>query len=105
MIKNKCKKCDILDSVLEQKIDIGGKTGEIEKKKIWALVNRNLLILGFLALTNVPLYCKMITSQEMKLDVQYLENSVPFIFISVSVLSLHVSVNIKLFQNKKFIKK
>ena len=54
MIKNKCKKCDILDSVLEQKIDIGGKTGEIEKKKIWALVNRNLLILGFLALTNVP---------------------------------------------------
>lgn len=34
MIKNKCKKCDILDSVLEQKIDTSGKTGETEKKKI-----------------------------------------------------------------------
>ena len=33
MIKNQCKKCDILDSVLEQKIDTSGKTGETEKKK------------------------------------------------------------------------
>ena len=33
MIKNKCKKCDILDSVLEQKIDTSGKTGETGKKK------------------------------------------------------------------------
>lgn len=31
MVKNKCKKCGVLDSVLEQKMDIGGKTGEIEK--------------------------------------------------------------------------
>lgn len=97
MIKNKCKKCDILDSVLEQKIDIGRKTDETEKKKkIWALVNRNLLILSFLALTNVPLYCKRITSQEMKLDVQYLENSVLFIFISVSVLSLQLFCKYKI---------
>ena len=96
MIKNKCKKCDILDSVLEQKIDTSGKTGETEKKKIWALVDRNLLILGFLVLTNVQLYCKRITPQEMELDMRYLENSVLFIFISVLALSLQLFCKYKI---------
>ena len=44
-------KCNVLGWILEQKKDINGKTGEIQK--VWSLVNSDINV-SFLGLTNVP---------------------------------------------------